>query len=116
MGADGSDPTRLTRNRAWDFAEDWSPDGSTILFRSRRHASWDLYTIHADGSELRRVTDGPATEWAAVWSPDGSRIAYTVANYRKGREDIAILNSDDGLVVRFIAAGTFDLEPDWQPI
>ena len=116
MGADGSDPTRLTRNRAWDVAEDWSPDGSTILFRSRRHASWDLYTIHADGSELRRVTDGPATEWAAVWSPDGTRIAYTVANYRRGREDIAILNLDDGLVVRFIAADTFDLEPDWQPI
>ena len=52
MGADGSDPTRLTRNRASDVAEVWSPDGSTILFRSRRHASWDLYTINADGTTL----------------------------------------------------------------
>jgi hypothetical protein len=39
-----------------------------------------------------------------------------VANSRRRREDIAILNLDDRLVVRFIAAGRFDLEPDWQPI
>lgn len=116
MDADGTDQRRLTRSPSRDFGGDWSPDGSTIVFYSRRHGNWDLYTIRPDGSDPQRLTSTKTTEWAPAWSPDGSRIAYTLADYRIGWEDIAILNLADHVVVRFVSRSQFDLEPDWQPI
>lgn len=116
MEADGSEQRPLTRNRWNDYAGDWSPDGSTIVFHRQRAGNWDLYAIHPDGSGLERLTDTKATEWAPAWSPDGSRITYTLADPRVGWEDIAILNLDDHVVVRFVTEARFDLEPGWQPV
>ncbi|RPJ30057.1 MAG: hypothetical protein EHM35_12940, partial [Planctomycetaceae bacterium] len=36
MAVDGSEPTRLTDEQADDFGPAWSPDGSRIVFSSKR--------------------------------------------------------------------------------
>jgi dipeptidyl aminopeptidase/acylaminoacyl peptidase len=62
----------------------WSPDGSRIVFTSRRGDRWDvelvdaLYELEVDseGSEPRRLTPPDESATMASFSPDGSLIAY----------------------------------------
>jgi len=115
MAPDGTNVQRLTRNATFDSNPDWSPDGSRIVFQRRRHGNFDLYSMHPDGTGLNRLTRNLSDDWAPAWSPDGSKIAFTVANYSADREDVAVLDLETSVVVRFVIPDTFELEPDWQP-
>jgi len=55
----------------------WSPDGSQILFRSKRTGAWHLFAMKADGSKMTRIThrNGPAVY--GVWSRSGSNVVCT---------------------------------------
>jgi Tol biopolymer transport system component len=72
VDADGSNPVNLTNNTQVDadWLPSWSPDGTTILFASRR-APRGIYIMNADGTGRRRLSSGNRP----VWSPDGSKIA-----------------------------------------
>lgn len=59
-----------------DTAPALSPDGSRIVFMSRRSGNWELYVINADGSNPQRITDNPTDDGLPTWSPDGSLIAF----------------------------------------
>jgi TolB protein len=59
-----------------DTAPALSPDGSQIVFMSRREENWDIYIINVDGSGLERLTDDPADDGLPTWSPDGNAIAF----------------------------------------
>jgi Tol biopolymer transport system component len=87
-----------------------------LVFQSRRHRNWDLYSIRADGSGLERLTTHATADWAPAWSPDGTQIAFTMANYASYREDVAVLDLDTSVVVRFVMSDSLDLQPDWQPL
>ncbi len=83
---DGSDLRRLTDHKAVDAYPVWSPDGSQILFYSRRAGSpgnptLSLFIIDSDGSNLRELSpesSRPIAKRPPVWSPDGQRIAVVV--------------------------------------
>jgi dipeptidyl aminopeptidase/acylaminoacyl peptidase len=55
---------------------DWSPDGSTIVFRGTRNGRADLFLIPAEGGNTTELTDTPQSEYQPAWSPDGTRIAF----------------------------------------
>ncbi|MEW5960856.1 MAG: FHA domain-containing protein [Chloroflexota bacterium] len=59
-----------------DTAPALSPDGSKIVFMSRREENWDIYVINVDGSGMQRLTDDPANDGLPTWSPDGNAIAF----------------------------------------
>jgi Tol biopolymer transport system component len=77
MGADGSDPHRLTDRKIVSFA--WSPDGRRIAFTEETadgaRLRWDLHVMDADGANARSLTADGRSSFPA-WSPDGERIAY----------------------------------------
>jgi len=50
MNADGTNPTRLTNNPAFDALPAWSPDGTKIAFFSDRDGNGDIYVMNADGT------------------------------------------------------------------
>jgi Ca2+-binding RTX toxin-like protein len=87
MNADGSEETRLTNNAVTDDNPDYSPDGSRILFRSRRNETGsgpfqsDLFTMKADGSDVTEAfAPTPGTyEVRGVYAPDGESIAFLSA-------------------------------------
>jgi WD40 repeat protein len=79
MDADGSNVRNLTNSDTVDTDPNWSPDGSEMVFRSRRDAPDEIYVMSADGSGVRRLTNDMAVDQSPVWSPDGTLIAYTSA-------------------------------------
>jgi Tol biopolymer transport system component len=69
VNLDGSDPRRLTRNRADDFDAKWSPNGTKILFTSDRGGSKDVWVMNADGTRPHRLTTASSEDWATDWQP-----------------------------------------------
>jgi len=74
--------------------EVFSPDGSKMLFRSKRNGAWHLYVMEADGSRITRVTNKPTIY--GVWSRTGRSLicAPTVNNLAELHEvDVAAFAS-----------------------
>jgi dipeptidyl aminopeptidase/acylaminoacyl peptidase len=113
MGADGSNPTNLTNNAAWDIYPDWSPDGTKIIFSSDRTGNDQLYVMNADGSNLSRLTGHPANDISPRWSPDGTKILF--ATDRDGNYELYVMDVDGSNPTRLTDAPLVDGTPDWSP-
>ena len=78
----GTEMWRLTTNPEVEIIPDrikdpWSPDGSQILFRSRRTGAWQVFVMSADGSTITRVTDHKRPTVYGVWSRSGREVVCT---------------------------------------
>jgi dipeptidyl aminopeptidase/acylaminoacyl peptidase len=84
----------LTDGARDDFQPRWSPDGTLLVFWSRRddvRTNADLYVVAASGGDATRLEtrggiDGESSD--ARWSPDGTRISFTTDT--RGRQEVAI--------------------------
>lgn len=78
--------SRLTRNDVEDGRPEWSFDGKSIAFFSRRNhpeGKATLWVMQADGSRPRQITTlqpGDISHVDPNWGPDGQWLAF--ANYR----------------------------------
>jgi Tol biopolymer transport system component len=66
-------PARLTDHPADDWMPSFSPDGSQVVFHSRR-AGGGLYLVNVLGGEERKIASGGLVP---RFSPDGQQIVYT---------------------------------------
>jgi Tol biopolymer transport system component len=78
----GTEVWRLTTDPEVEIIPDrikdpWSPDGSQILFRSKRTGAWHLFAMTADGSKMTRVTDQKGPAVYGVWSRSGKEVVCT---------------------------------------
>ncbi|HSG25858.1 MAG TPA: protein kinase [Anaerolineales bacterium] len=77
MDADGGNQTNLTQTRGDDEDPVWSPDGSQVVFISRRYGGTrQLMVMNADGSEPRRVSI-EFEEYNPTFSPDGQTLMFS---------------------------------------
>ena len=119
VGADGSEPRRLTADQAANFDPDWSPTGDRIAFSSQRSGEVRIWTIAADGSDARGVTreiGGEAYgEHHPSWSPDGAEVVFERWGSQKGPQDadIYIASMESGTVRPLVRAPGFDGLPSW---
>ena len=95
MDANGNNARALANLEAVDDESDLSPDGSRVVFFSRRDGTAQIYLMNADGGDVHAITSGAGGDASPRWSPDGGRIAFS----RSG--SIAVMNAD-GSDVRII--------------
>ena len=112
MGADGSDPVRIT---PWGYAFDdhaWSPDGAWIVFQ-RPYGR--LYLVRPDGSQLHQIPLRLEAGEGALepsWSPDGEWIVFSLQRADRGQ---IFMIRPDGTGLRKVtgAPGVQAERPDW---
>ena len=73
---DGSDPKRLTDNRAYDAEATVCPKDGAVVFTSTRDGDLELYRMDPEGGHVRRLTSAPGYDGGAFFSPDCSRIVW----------------------------------------
>ena len=122
---DGSNLVRLTDNTASDDLVDWSPDGTTLSFRSNRDRGLYLYAMNADGTDVHRLVDLGGglneSEDSSDWSPDGSRIAFVGDTGRSDDprcipdHELYIANADGTGVVQLTDDELYEQAPVWSP-
>ena len=85
MGADGSDPRRLTANGVPESGAQVSPDGSRVLFVARANERFEKYynsnvfLVPSAGGPVRILApDLPYEFSAAAWSVDGDAVHAVV--------------------------------------
>src|SRR5688572_3200013 len=74
--ADGSDARAFTSGDKSNTNPQWSPDGKSIFFTSKRGDHNNLWRIRVDGGEAEQLTDGKSGITGFLPSPDGQWIAF----------------------------------------
>ncbi|MBL0217907.1 MAG: S9 family peptidase [Myxococcales bacterium] len=81
VGADGSNPRKLTSHPENDSDPRWSPDGKYIYFMSSRSGSAQVWRIAIAGGEAEQVTKLPLDLNGFTLFPDGKRLALALEVY-----------------------------------
>ena len=69
INADGSSPTRLTTNSAFDGNVSWSSNGRQLVFDSSRNGKEEVYVMNSDGSDQVNVTNNGADDGFGRFRP-----------------------------------------------
>jgi Tol biopolymer transport system component len=86
-----------------DASPEISPDGSTVVFMSKRSGNWEIYSVGIEGGPITALTSDPANDGLPTWSPDGKKIAF-VAD-RDGEWSVWDINPDGSNQRRLFAIG-----------
>ena len=120
VGFDGSHDRRLTpwKLEAGDHPV-FSPDGSTVLFRSfeqHDNVQSDFWTVKPDGSDLAQLTHYKAGTLvlSASYSPDGEWIAHAT-NGVGDNADVFVMRADGTGARPVTRTEQWDSAPDWGP-
>ena len=88
----GGDAVRITKSPAHDLQPDWSPDSSSIVFRSERDGG-GLFIVPALGGAERRLTRFGAYP---RWSSNGTEIVFGVDGGTGRPQDFCAVPSTGG--------------------
>jgi dipeptidyl aminopeptidase/acylaminoacyl peptidase len=95
--------SRLTFDPSQDNASPvWSPDGSAIVFQSRRAGRFGLYRKAANNvgdEELLVGSESDVPRRATSWAPDGRSISFGVLDPKTGQDLWSLLLSGNRQVV-----------------
>lgn len=113
INADGSGQRQLVDSEGTDWYASPGPDGSIIVFSSRRTGVFEIYGMPAEGGEPVQLTSGLGGNYAPELSPDGTRIVF--ASSANGRLDIYVMGADGSSPTRLTDHPGDDLDPTWSP-
>jgi Tol biopolymer transport system component len=106
-------PTKLIASTQFDGGQQFSPDGSRIVFSSTRSGSYEIWVCDSDGSNPRQLTffGGPDTG-TPRWSPDGRQIVFD--STPQGHGDIFVVSAEGGRPHRLTMESSNDCVPSWS--
>ena len=107
----GKNQINLTDHEAPDQRARWSPDGTAIVFQSKRDGNWEIYTVGIDGANLTRITENDKTDRNAEWSTGG----IIFESQRDGNYEIYRSDPDGNNQVNLSNHEKSDQKPIWSP-
>jgi Tol biopolymer transport system component len=113
ISSDNDNLHRLTTSPVDDTDPAWSPDGTHIVFTSKRDGNSEIYVMAADGTSQVRLTNSPFDDDRPAWSPDGTKIAFV--STRDANSEIYVMNVDGTNPVRITNNPVNDGDPAWSP-
>ncbi|HEX6219275.1 MAG TPA: hypothetical protein VFZ35_08390, partial [Sphingomicrobium sp.] len=90
-----------------------SPDGTRMVFQSRRLGHGALFIAKVDGTGIKVFLNAGDNPAGASWSPDGKYIAY--AGTVDGDSEIFLVGSDGRGRRRLTSIKADDSHPTWSP-
>ena len=106
----GKNQINLTDHEAPDQRARWSPDGTAVMFQSKRDGNWEIYTVGIDGENLTRITENDKTDRNAEWSPGG----IVFESQRDGNWEIYRTDPDGNNQVNLTNDPGSDNNPIWS--
>lgn len=94
---DGTDLKNLTNSPRYDAEAVYSPDGSKIVFTSKRSGDLEIYTMNPDGSALKQLTHGLGYDGGPFFSHDSKQIIYRASRPKTAKDSadyIALLGQN----------------------
>lgn len=111
---DGKEVQQLTNNEFYDNDPCFSPDGSRIVFCSKRDGGFDeLWMMNADGSNQRQLTQFPKDDTTKAsgyhagppfWEPNRNVISFI--SMRQGKHHIFTIKPDGTGLTQVVINGT----------
>ena len=88
VNADGSGDIRLTTGERGESGPQWSPDGSSIAFLTRRGDGpfQQIFVMANAGGEAAPLTDHPSSVRSFRFSPDGAHIYFLAPDPKSAEE------------------------------
>ena len=106
----GDNQINLTNHEAPDQRARWSPDGTAVVFQSKRDGNWEIYTIGIDGENLTRITENDKTDRNAEWSPGG----IVFESQRDGNYEVYRADPDGNNQINLSNHEKSDNKPIWS--
>ncbi|MBV8632720.1 MAG: PD40 domain-containing protein [Silvibacterium sp.] len=76
VSREGGEARRLTSVNCVAGGPFYSPDGSQIVYSTRKNGLTDIYVVGAEGGVPRRLTWDPTRKDAIGWTPDGKDVLF----------------------------------------
>ena len=106
----GKNQINLSNHEAEDRLPSWSPDGTAVVFESKRDGNWEIYTVGIDGENLTRITENDKDDTKAQWSPGG----IVFQSKRDGDWEIYRADPDGNNQVNLSNDPKSDQKPIWS--
>ena len=104
--ADGTELIQMTNGKEGESGGQWSPDGKTIAFISKRgEEKSQIFLLNNSGGEAIQLTQHQADIHTLQWSPDGKQIYFLATDPLTEEEKKKQEIKDDA----------FLFEQDWKP-
>jgi len=105
--------SELIDSTYFSFNARWSPDGSQVVFNSRRDGNTDVWLVNMNTKETRQLTHDPTDENHFGFSYDGKLIGY---NTRGGNErHLFALSITGGEPIQLTVNPDSEWMPSWSP-
>jgi hypothetical protein len=109
------DVTQLTNDEFDDVDPAVSPDGTKLVFASKRDAgdTFDLFLMDLATLEITPLPKMPGDEHDASWSPGGRYLVFS-AGEQADQKSLHILDLADGSIDELTSPEGRDLAPAWR--
>jgi len=118
-GQAAPDPQRITHDANFISGLDWSADGSSLVFASRRGGASALWRVAASGGEPARLPVGGNSAFWPSLSRNGDRLAYNPSGFDWNIWRISLpgagIPADSGAPTRLTYSREDDFQPDISP-
>ncbi len=94
---DGSNPQRVTVNKARDFRSRFSPDGKWIAFSSDRSGNVDVFVIPSGGGAAKPLTTHSADDELLNWTPDSTGVLFASQRGEDFMSKLYVTSLDGGM-------------------